>query len=43
MEKEKKFIIVKLNGGKLSIVNAPNTKGKRNITKNLLSNILIKL
>ena len=36
MENEKKFINVKLNGGKPSIAIAPNKKGAKNNTKNLL-------
>ena len=42
MENEKKFINVKLYGGKLSVVIAPNKKGAKNITKNLLSNNAVK-
>jgi len=37
-ENEIKFIKVKLNGGKLSIVIAPSRKGAINIIKNLLFN-----
>ncbi len=35
---EKKFIIVKLYGGKLNTNTPPSKKGDKNITKNLLSN-----
>ena len=43
IENEKKFINVKLYGGKLSVVIAPNKKGAKNITKNLLLNKAVKL
>ena len=43
IENEKKFINVKLYGGKLSIVIAPSKKGAKNITKNLLLSKAVKL
>ena len=42
LENVKKFINVKLYGGKLNIVIAPNKNGAKNKTKNLLSNKSIK-
>ena len=41
-ENVKKFINVKLYGGKLSIVVPPSKKGAKYITKNLLFNKVIK-
>ena len=43
MEKEKKFIIVKLNGEKPRTVIAPSKKGAKKITKNLLLSKKVKL
>ena len=43
IENEKKFINDKLYGEKPIIVIAPNTKGAKNITKNLLFNKIVKL
>ena len=42
-EKVKKFTIDKLYGGKPNIVIAPNKKGAKNITKNLLFSSCVKL
>ena len=42
MENEKKFINVKLQGEKPSVVNAPSKKGTKNITKNLLFSKIVK-
>ena len=42
-ENEKKFINDKLYGEKPNIVADPNTKGAKNITKNLLFNKDVKL
>ncbi len=36
IENEKKFINVKLYGGKLKTVNAPSKNGNKNITRNFL-------
>ena len=43
MENEKKFINVKLNGAKLSMVAAPSKIGAKNTTNNLLFNKTVKL
>tara|TARA_Y100000590_G_scaffold453397_1_gene598373 strand:+ start:1401 stop:1574 length:174 start_codon:yes stop_codon:yes gene_type:complete len=43
IENEKKFINVKLYGENPNIVNAPNKKGAKYITKNLLLSKLLKL
>ena len=43
IENEKKFTNVKLYGEKLSIVIAPNKKGTKYITKNLLLSNVLKL
>ena len=43
IENVKKFINVKLNGAKLSIVIAPSKKGPKNMTNNLLFNKALKL
>ena len=42
IENEKKFTNVRLYGEKLSIVIAPNKKGAKYITKNLLFNKVFK-
>ena len=43
IENVKKFINVRLYGVKPSIVIAPSKKGTKNITKNLLFSIVVKL
>ena len=43
MKKRLSEMGIKLYGGKLSVVIAPNKKGAKNITKNLLLNKAVKL